>query len=384
MYILKLFDKPLVSFEMVSQGKNFEVEVLSFNEDCKDLFPLSWEKSRTPYCGAEEIAQDLTRWLKHRTIPSNRAYVTNFLARLGLSEYDKEGIIALCKGLSLNDCYWVDNSEQPSEFDKVNLYDNKLSRTLASLAFTGEGKPWSHRFASTPELTTNGALAKCWRRIDGQIFLYKEGSVGAKNTGNEPLSEFYAAQVAEAMGVSHVPYAPTKWKGHFCSKCPLFTSKQYGFVSAGSLVKSGGFAAVAEWYNSLGSEYREALANMVVFDAVIYNRDRHFGNFGVLVDNAENKIVAPAPLFDHGLSLFPFAMGDDFDDLDTIAKQTYPAAYSSFEGQALEMMGAQQRQELQSLHNFTFKKHPQHNWPEKRLRAVEKFVRQQAAKLLAS
>lgn len=382
MYTLKLFDTPLVSFDMASQGKSFEVEVLSLDESRRDLLPLSWGKSRQPSSDAKEVSQDLTRWLEHRTIPSNRAYVTSFLARLGLSEYDKEGIIALCKGLSLNDCYWVDDADHPSDFAKVNLYDNKFSRTLASLAFTGEGQRWSGRFASTPELTTNGALAKCWRRIDGRIFLYKEGSVGARNTGNEPLSEFYATQVAEAMGIDHVPYAPTKWDGHFCSKCPLFTSKKHGFASAGSLVTSGGFAAVAEWFNGLGKAYRDALADMVVFDAVVYNRDRHFGNFGVLFDNRENKIVAPAPLFDHGLSLFPFAMGDDFDMLDSIAKQIRPATYDDFEGQALEMMGKRQRQKLQALHAFTFRKHPKYNWPDRRLRAVEEFVRQQAARLL--
>ena len=42
---------------------------------------------------------------------------------------------------------------------------------------------------------------------------------------------------------------------------------------------------------------------MLVFDAVILNEDRHFGNFGLLVDSHTNKIIAPAPIFDNGLSL---------------------------------------------------------------------------------
>ena len=381
-YVLKLFDTPLVTFEMASQGRSFTVETLSVERDCADLLPLGWATSGKYDCGLNEVSVDLSNWLERRAIPSNRAYVNGFLARLGLSEYDKEGIIALCKGLSLNDCYWVDDAQHPSSFANVNLYDNKLSRTLASLAFTGEGKRWSQRFASTPELTTNGALAKCWRRIDGRIFLYKEGSIGARNTGNEPLSEFYAAQVAEAMGLNHVAYVPTKWNGHFCSSCQLFTSKQYGFVSAGSLVGRGGFAAAVEYYGRLGEEYSEALADMVVFDAVVRNRDRHLGNFGLLVDNEKNRIVAPAPLFDHGLSLFPFAMGEDFDDLDLIANQTYPAEYESFDDQAMAMMGKRQRQKLQALHDFTFKKHVRYNWPDYRLKAVESFIQHRSRKLL--
>lgn len=39
---------------------------------------------------------------------------------------------------------------------------------------------------------------------------------------------------------------------------------------------------------------------MLVFDAVILNEDRHFGNFGLLVDSHTNKIIAPAPIFDNG------------------------------------------------------------------------------------
>ena len=163
----------------------------------------------------------------------------------------------------------------------------------------------------------------------------------------------------------------------------MFTSKRFGFVSADSLVGAGGFAAAVEYYGDLGEEYREALADMVVFDAVVRNRDRHLGNFGLLVDNATNRIAAPAPLFDHGLSLFPFSMGNDFDNLDSIAEHTYPAAYDGFDEQAVEMMGKRQRQRLQALHGFTFKKHARYNWPDYRLKAVEDFVRKQAQKLLA-
>ena len=36
------------------------------------------------------------------TIHRNRAYVSNFLSRLGLNEKDTKGIIDICQGLSLN------------------------------------------------------------------------------------------------------------------------------------------------------------------------------------------------------------------------------------------------------------------------------------------
>ena len=60
----------------------------------------------------------------------------------------------------------------------------------------------------------------------------------------------------------------------------------------------------------MGDKFVNALNEMLVFDAVICNVDRHFGNFGVMVDNRTNTIVSPAPLFAHGNSLFNFAGGE--------------------------------------------------------------------------
>lgn len=52
---------------------------------------------------------------------------------------------------------------------------------------------------------------------------------------------------------------------------------------------------------------------MPVFDALIYNEDRHFGNFGLLRDNHTGQIVAPVPIFNNGLSLMAFVGKDDLD-----------------------------------------------------------------------
>lgn len=54
---------------------------------------------------------------------------------------------------------------------------------------------------------------------------------------------------------------------------------------------------------------------MLVFDAPIYNEDRHFGNFGLLRDNHSGKIISPAPRFDQGQPLLFFAGQDDLESL---------------------------------------------------------------------
>jgi hypothetical protein len=228
-------------------------------------------------------------------------------------------------------------------------------------------------------------LPKCWRRDSGKILLYKGGTTGAYNTGNEPYSELYAAQVARAMGINAIDYKLSKWRGELCSTCELFTSKKYSFLPVGRVVRSGGMNAVAAYYQSLGEEYLEALHDMLVFDAVVCNTDRHFGNFGFLVDNETNQIVAPAPLFDHGNALFNFAGRDALASetgLKEYAATQMPCVYDDFFETAKKVMTEKHREALRHLLTFRFKRHSRYNLPPDRLKLLEKMVQSRARQLL--
>ena len=143
--------------------------------------------------------------------------------------------------------------------------------------------------------------------------------------------------------------------------------------------------AVKAYYEKLGTEFVNALNEMLVFDAVICNVDRHFGNFGVMVDNRTNTIVSPAPLFDHGNSLFNFAGADAWTDeaaLEEYIETLYPSVYDDFLGTAASVLTPELHEKLRHLLNFKFKKHPRYNLPEKRLRMMERQVQRRAQKLL--
>ena len=374
-YILKQFNKPLLEFSATTDTSEPEIQILWIDEDSRSLLPL--DLTLTP--------EGLSRWLRRRTIPKNRAYVHNLLAKCGLNLNRPLSIINICKGLSLNDCYWVVQADNGDIFEKVNLYDNPFSNVLAELAFTGYGSSLRSSLFSSPEFTTNGMLRKCWRRISGKVYLYKGGTEGASNTGFEPYSEFYAAQIAAAMGVRAIPYGLSRWKGVLCSTCELFTSKEYSYIPVGHLVTKGGMNAVKAYYESLGPEFTAALREMLVFDAVICNVDRHFGNFGVMVDNRTNTVVSPAPLFDHGNSLFNFAGMDAWSNdaaLEEYIETLAPSVYDDFLGTAKSVLTPELREKLRHLLTFRFKKHPRYNLPAKRLRMIEKQVQKRARVLL--
>ena len=373
-YTLKLFETELLKFDVIENLADPVVHILWLDESKKELLPL----------GMDATDKGLASWLKHRSIPKNRAYVNALLSKCNLSLNRQLGIITLSRGLSLNDCYWVERVDDQTTFEQVNLYDNNFNQALAAVAFTGVGNVPNTDLVSSPEFTTNGMLPKCWRRIRGKVYLYKGGTSGASNTGYEPYSELYAYQIASALGIEAVPYSLSRWKGILCSACELFTSKEYSYVPVGQLVHEEGISILEKFYADL--DFTSALADMYLLDAIICNTDRHYGNFGFLVDNQTNKIAKPAPLFDHGNSLFNLAGSDDFKNTNSLvryANTLYPRAYDGFIEKAKEFMTVEHKKKLRSMLEFSFQRQPTYNLPAKRLKLIEQVVRHRIRELLS-
>ena len=365
-YNLKLYDDILVTFSLEEKGlEGLVVDVLSFDESKKHLLPINMEL--TP--------KGIIKWLSNRVIPKNRAFVDEILKTFGLSVNDTKGIIDICLGLSLNDSYWVTPVEFEGKFADYNLFENPFSEALSLVAYTGVGSA-EKAFSTSPEFTTNGMLRKAWRHIeDDGIYLYKGGT--------EPYSEFYACQVAKAMGLNCVEYDLENWKGILASKCRLFTDINTAFVPISRLIRDRTLKSALDFYAGLGKSFYDDLCSMLVFDAVIYNEDRHFGNFGILRDNHTGKIIKPAPIFDNGLSLFNFAMADDLENLSEYAKTRTPPYGVSFDEVCKAVMGSKQKTQLRKLLNFTFTRHPSINLPEYRLAAIEAQIHTRARELMS-
>ena len=375
-YILKHFDTPLIRFHASEDTNDPEITILWINEANHGLLPMDM---------GEPTEEHISKWLQRRTIPKNRAFVRTFLAKCGLSTNRPMSIISVSKGLSLNDSYWVVNEDFEGSFEQYNLYENRFSQILAYIAFTGYGSSIRSSLMSSPEFTTNGMLPKCWRRIAGKIVLYKGGTSGASNAGNEPYSEFYASQVAQAMGINAISYGLSKWKGILCSTCELFTSMETAYIPVGRVVTKGGMKAVQEYYHSLGPDFEKAFRDMLVFDAVICNTDRHFGNFGLLINSKTNQVSEPAPLFDHGNSLFNYAGKEFMKDeaaLDAYIKTLQPCVYDDFIGTAASYMNDENREQLRHLLTFKFKRHSRYNLSDHEISLMEGQIRKRAALLL--
>ena len=178
-YYLKHKDTTLITFKYLTEGlSKGNIEIININNEKRNYLPYT----------LKDLDNDsLQYWLSNRSIPKNRTFVKEILQSLNLEEHDTRGILDVTKGLSLNDVYWICPAyEQNIKFNDINLYENDFSEILSLIAFTGvETK--INKLISSPELSTNGMLPKCWRRIQNDTYLYKGGTKGYANSGKEHI-----------------------------------------------------------------------------------------------------------------------------------------------------------------------------------------------------
>lgn len=376
-YILKLYDMPLISFSTeISKLGTRTTRIKEIDEKYRHLFPM-------PLIHGLD-GEKLENWLESRTIPKNRQFVEQILATAGLSVGDTFGILDVCKGLSVNDSFWVVPEGDTQTYDEANLYENPLDETLALVAYTGYSSTQKHRLGLSGEWTTDGQFPKAWRRKDDRLYLFKGGSEGFANAGMEPYSEFLAFQLAAAMGVNAVSYDLEMWKDKLASVCPLMNHKDTAFVPFWAAAGESHFPRTLAVAGEATAEIFEAFRTMAVFDALICNVDRHANNYGFFRDNQTGRVTGFAPLFDHNLSLFCRDMESDFGNWEERANTVMlpRTGNLSFYGECENVMGEMQHELLRKVLGFQFHNHPRYPIPESRLEALNRYIRNRCMELL--
>ena len=320
---------------------------------------------------------DLTDWLRRRQAPKHRKHLEELLIRYGCEHL--EGFLQVTHALSLNDTFWVKEESSSLAWNEVSLYRNDFDELVSLAAFDGQfsGTTLS---STSPEFGTDGLFAKCWVREPAGIFLYKGGSATFEI---EPVSEFLAAQPAEALRLTHVAYDLAFYHDKLISKCALFTDEKHGLVKAYDVLPSGdrSLGSMLRYFTRIGSE--DMFRRMCVLDALILNTDRHLGNFGVLVDNDSMDILRMAPVFDNNRSLLFDMDSSQLRLIDWCVGTCTPRIGADFVLTARGMLTPAIRADLTALTDFTFADHPQIHIPADRLDALSAIVRHQARRILA-
>ena len=237
-------------------------------------------------------------WLGSRALPlsrKNAKWIYNTLRVEQLnSDTEKSKITIMCRAVSVLDNYWLKLKGDTTTWEEINVRHNPLNEELAQLALHGKSVTLQGSLCS-PELTTNGAYAKAWRRhVDGNLWLYKLGA----NGNTESRIEVMCSNILDKMNVRHCHYEAGEDEGEYVCMCPSMTDDNISILPGMDFYT---------YCNANGLNFEKELLRidadsiykMWIVDYLICNRDRHGQNWGLYYKPKTMEIVGCHPLFDH-------------------------------------------------------------------------------------
>ena len=266
----------------------------------------------------EVSKRELNYWWRHRAIPASRAQIDRLLGNLKL-----ESTLVLAEksfGLSLSDCYWINDEDDPKDWADINFFDNDFTDDLGFLTLgqdSAGSSPGSPDYAridlSSPNSTLGGDLLKKWKIVDGNRVLLKAG-VGFVN--QEPYNEVAATDLhARLMQPGEfTPYRLFEDARRVYSACDNLLGPDEELIAAWDVIRNvkqpnnfSDLRFLVSRYEALGlagDAVMVQLAKMFACDFVLANRDRHYRNFGVVRNVETLKVTRIAPVFDTGSCLW--------------------------------------------------------------------------------
>lgn len=261
---------------------------------------------------------DLNYWWRCRAIPASRAQIGRLLDNLQL-----DSTLELAEqsfGLSLSDCYWINDEDDPRTWDDINFFDNDFSDDLGFLTLgqdSSGSSPDAPDYASvnltSPNSTLGGDLLKKWKIVNGKRVLLKAG-VGFVN--QEPYNEVIATDLHTRLlpAGTFTPYRLFEDGRRVYSACDNMLGPDEELISAWDAIRNvkksnnlSDLGFLVQRYENLGLDRKTVmtqLAQMFACDFILANRDRHYRNFGIIRNVETLEVTRLAPIFDTGSCLW--------------------------------------------------------------------------------
>lgn len=271
----------------------------------------------TPYFEKKGILpitdeSNIVDWIKKRAKFSCARNVKEFFKNIGIKTLDD--YIDLFHCVSLSDTFWVVNTiDKKVTWKRVSPFKNNYSKLVSTYALDGiiDAKYKSGSYNS-PDVATDGTFPHSWKwKNNGELVFVKASSkytLGGRNSGQEPLSEYFASVVCEYLGIKHINYRVRKHRRHdnkidLVTECNVYTTEEVGSVAAYKLDLNS-YKEVLD-YAKHYKNGAEIIADMLFIDNLLMNTDRHFGNIEFFVVNETQEIVGVVPIFDNNMSFIP-------------------------------------------------------------------------------
>lgn len=327
---------------------NREAASISENGVCKILrqkfLPFHLYLEETADVGTDDIdtlVNNITNfyyWCASRVLTLDRTYAKEILNSIGVfqanTDKDRAKIALSYHCLSLTDIYWVKEKTEAVTFDEINLYKNHLSSSFVDVSLRGKQMTVQNSYFLADDLGTQGCFPKAWIREVNSFYLLKDGGIGPVK------KELLASKICQCFSCNQVVYESFFYKGEEVSKSKLITSLDY------SLVTYEHFNIYAVNYEIDIENYIETLDGysfhmMNILDYLIGNIDRHWGNWGFLVDNKTNTPVRLYDLMDFNKS---FECYDNIDGANCLTVKGKTQKEAALQG--VKAIGLNQKQDV--------------------------------------
>ena len=239
-------------------------------------------------------------WCASRVLPPERKYAKEILNSIGANQAttDKEraAISLAYHSVTLTDVYWVKGYRERITFDQINLFDHSLSDafvdvSLRGRALTAQNAQLISASDTAGDVATQGVAPKAWVRRSGTFYLLKDGDE------KEVDAELLASRIIRCFDVDQVLYEPFVYDGQKVSASPLMTSKDFSIVPM-EHVEIYAANHKTDLYALVRRYDLRGYCMMNILDYLVGNIDRHWGNWGFLVDNRTNTPLRLFPLMD--------------------------------------------------------------------------------------
>ena len=239
-------------------------------------------------------------WCASRVLTLDRKYAKEILNSIGATQAttdkDRATIAISYHGLSLTDVYWIRAKEENIRFEDISLYRHSLSDAFSDVSLRGKQLTAQNAELLKPkdaagDVGTSGVAPKAWVRRDGTFCLLKDGNL------RDVKAELLASKIMDCFRVPHVSYHREVYEGTPVSCCKIITDETRSIVP---------FDQYEIWCVNHGMDAKVSVraldaygyGMMNIVDYLIGNTDRHWGNWGLLVDNATNHPISLHPLMD--------------------------------------------------------------------------------------
>lgn len=127
---------------------------------------------------------------------------------------------------------------------------------------------------------------------------------------------------------------------------------------------------------------KENFEDLMVFDALVYNTDRHFRNIEIEIDSDTNQPIGPGPIYDNGLSFFGYLRRRDLDNIENALDDTTSAFQISFDEQLKIFVQPRHAEVYSKLFDFRFDRSHPLGLTDDELEKIEQFIQRRARKIV--